>query len=163
MRAPTLRILVGTDFSRSALLALTEAVELAKQLPARLHLCHVLFGHGPSVGIPLLPELLDELPAAKEARTRMQALLDSFGARVSGDVSVGLGAPAEGLLHFIFELRPNLVVVASHGKGMRKRALLGSVSDELLHRSPIPVLVVPTLEHTSRRNNNLLYAQPLHE
>ena len=49
-----------------------------------------------------------------------------------------------GVLEQIEKLLPDLVVVGSHGKSGITRALLGSVSDAVCHRSPVPVLVVPT-------------------
>jgi hypothetical protein len=52
--------------------------------------------------------------------------------------------PLAGMLSLIKEIRPDLVVVCSHGKGLLKRALIGSVSSQLVQRSPVPVLVVPT-------------------
>jgi len=41
------------------------------------------------------------------------------------------------------EVKPDFVVVGSHGKGILKRAFLGSVSGELARRSPVPVMIVP--------------------
>jgi hypothetical protein len=45
---------------------------------------------------------------------------------------------------WIKEMKPDVVVVGSHGKGMLSRALLGSVSSELAAKSPVPVMIIPT-------------------
>jgi nucleotide-binding universal stress UspA family protein len=41
-------------------------------------------------------------------------------------------------------LHAELIVVGSHGHGLLYDALLGSVSADILRKSSLPVLVVPT-------------------
>ncbi|KAI8891817.1 hypothetical protein BC833DRAFT_533631, partial [Globomyces pollinis-pini] len=43
----------------------------------------------------------------------------------------------------IESIHPDFVVMASHGKGMVAKALLGSVSQHVLHQSKVPVIIVP--------------------
>lgn len=50
------------------------------------------------------------------------------------------GRPADGILAHTDDAQ--LVVVGSHGKGVVRRFLLGSVSRQLLHESEVPVAVV---------------------
>ncbi|HWE30225.1 MAG TPA: universal stress protein, partial [Polyangia bacterium] len=51
-----------------------------------------------------------------------------------------------GLLEAVTQLLPQLLVVGSHGRHGIARALLGSVSESLARRSPVPVLIVPAPE-----------------
>jgi nucleotide-binding universal stress UspA family protein len=40
----------------------------------------------------------------------------------------------------------SLIVMMSHGRGWFKRAILGSVADEILRHSSVPVLIIKTKE-----------------
>ncbi|KAI8901301.1 hypothetical protein BC833DRAFT_522344 [Globomyces pollinis-pini] len=56
------------------------------------------------------------------------------------------GDPRLVIQHKIDILHPDFVVMASHGKGMVARAILGSVSSYVLNNSKVPVLIVPFSE-----------------
>ena len=56
--------------------------------------------------------------------------------------TVGLGDPAFAILEQARLLKPDLIMVGSHGRKGISRFLLGSVSHTLVHQSPYPVLVV---------------------
>jgi nucleotide-binding universal stress UspA family protein len=147
-------ILVGIDFSAASERALTQAVELAERLPARLQVVHIhemlptvpaadMLGVMPNYGT------LDE--RYEEERVQRRNRCSELCERVISDrVRYGIylvDAPAvAGLLGAIATLKPNLVIVGTHGRGALKRWLLGSVSTELCRRSPVPVLVVPPAE-----------------
>jgi hypothetical protein len=51
-----------------------------------------------------------------------------------------------GLLAAIDQLKPDLVIVGSHGRRGIQRALLGSISESLARRAHVPVLIVPSPE-----------------
>ena len=53
-----------------------------------------------------------------------------------------VGEPGPELCRLAADEGADLLVVVSHGRGVLKRVLLGSVSDYVLHHSPCPVLVV---------------------
>ncbi|HXU83781.1 MAG TPA: universal stress protein, partial [Polyangia bacterium] len=53
----------------------------------------------------------------------------------------GLRAP-EAIVQAAERLGVDLIVMASHGRSGLKRALLGSVAEEVARRSPKPVLIV---------------------
>lgn len=143
MSNSTLHIMACIDFSDCSMTALAHAVRLAEPLHARLHLCHIAEGEGLVAATNLGLNTPDTFPVAKEARVRLQYELAQLSASVDAEIHVRLGTAVTGLLSLIREIRPAMVVVCSHGKGLFKQALLGSVSAELARRSPVPVLIVP--------------------
>jgi nucleotide-binding universal stress UspA family protein len=53
------------------------------------------------------------------------------------------GGTVELLLKEAADLKADFIVVGTHGKGMFSQLLLGSVSEELIKKSPIPIHVIP--------------------
>ena len=144
MNNSTLHILVGVDFSDSSPMAVAQAVKLAERAPSRLHIAHIAPSTGVNAPVNLGLNIPDEFPEAKEARTRLERVKATLAASLDVELHVRIGTPVAGLLTLIKELKPDVVVVGSHGKSLLERALLGSVSNRLVQLSPVPVLVVPT-------------------
>ena len=143
MNDTMLHILVGLDFSESSALALAQALKLAERTSARLHICHIAPGGGINAPVNLGMNIPVEFPAAQEARSQLERVKSNLGTNLDVELHVRIGAPVEGLLALIQELKPDLVVVCSHGKGLVQRTLLGSVSNRLVELSPVPIMVVP--------------------
>lgn len=66
--------------------------------------------------------------------------LEGRGASVS--VSVRVGDPAVEILAAIQELAPDLVAMTSHGRSGVSRFVRGSVAEQVVRGSPVPVLLV---------------------
>lgn len=58
------------------------------------------------------------------------------------------GDPAGEILQKADELKGNVVVMGTHGKGLLAHAFLGSVAEKVLNRIKIPVLIIPIPEET---------------
>jgi nucleotide-binding universal stress UspA family protein len=58
------------------------------------------------------------------------------------DIQVLAGKPAPSIVDMAVRGNYSLIVLCSRGKSGLKRLLLGSVAEELLRRSPLPVLIV---------------------
>lgn len=142
-----LPVVVGVDESDAARDALAEAFEIARTLRAHLTVAH-MWEIGAAVGMGDLGgqgnmdwQLLDTLESKQ--RRQMDALVRPLASRypnahvneVFQDVT-----PAKGLTDLSREAQ--LVVVGSHGRGRVADALLGSVSQNLIHHAECPVLVV---------------------
>jgi nucleotide-binding universal stress UspA family protein len=145
-------ILVPLDGSGFAEQALPLALDLARREGASLDLVqvHELYAlNDPHAG--WLP-----YDAATDALFREQerAYLADLGGRLAGLAAVGVttavldGFPADGILERAQATRPGLVVMTTHGRGPVSRAFLGSVTDEVVRRAPVPVLLVRPREET---------------
>ena len=73
-------------------------------------------------------------------------LLDAAGLPYTHHIAVG--HVADTIVHFAAERGFDKIVMGTHGRGGLMQALLGSVAQEVLERSPIPVtLVKPAAEN----------------
>lgn len=134
------RVLVAVDRSYPAEPAIEQAERFARLADGQLRAIHVV------EPLSLWPEPArlaeqrryhDESVAALEHE--VWPLLRFPGAEQtvrSGDAAVALAAEAA-------DWHADVLVVGSHGKGWVKRALLGSVTEQLLNRLPVSLLVVP--------------------
>jgi nucleotide-binding universal stress UspA family protein len=136
-------IVVGTNFSDTAEIALVKALELARVNGARLH---VVTASPPSV-----PPASGSSAGASggqwmgpdfQADVALERTLERVRA---GDVDVQqhtLAAdPGDAILNVADDVGADLIVVGN--KGMRRR-VLGSIPNTVSHRAPCDVLIVQT-------------------
>ena len=141
------RILLATDGSTEATLAAQTAVGLADKTNSELHVVYVGwldYGY-PSHGIPDL-EYLQRVQEklTQEARKLLAAEVEQVKAAGASEVEahLSMGSPEVEIVKLAEEIGAGLIVVGSRGLGGLKRALLGSVSDSVVHHAHCPVLVV---------------------
>lgn len=72
-------------------------------------------------------------------------LLGSFPG-LAVDVALVRARPVDALIEVATERNAEAIAVGHGGSGPLRAALIGSVTYEIVHRSPIPVLVVPNDE-----------------
>lgn len=134
-------LIVGYDGSSCARAALDAAIDLARLYGERLVIAFAdlppdrLRGEEWKVHRQAIREMGEEVTAEALTRTRE--------AGVEADVEFVLERPAEALLDLAAMRDARMIVVGTYGEGPIKGAIIGSVPFKLLHRSPIPVLVVP--------------------
>lgn len=138
-------ILLATDGSPSAERATDEAVRLARTAGWPLHVVvvwrtPVIVGYGYTPMAPVHELSEAERQAATEVAERVVARARAAGAETTFEVREG--DAADEICAAAEELRPELVVIGSHGWGGFRRAVLGSVSSRVLHEAPCGVLVV---------------------
>lgn len=141
------KIVVGVDGSATSRAALRWAVDEGRRHGASVTAVHAW--HDPYTGsaLPFAPGLLD--PTSYQAVG--ERLLDSVINEV--DVS-GLAEPVRRLVvhgsaaQALVEAAEDadLLVVGSRGRGGFAGLLLGSVSQQVIHHAPCPVLVLPPVE-----------------
>jgi nucleotide-binding universal stress UspA family protein len=144
------KILVATDGSEEADLALTTAADLAEKTDSELH---VAFVFPTAVQLPFPRPILARPAEVQEreleaAMHQAQEFLDRQVERVKNEgVSVAethlvRGQPDREIVHIGEETGAGLIVMGSRGLGGIRRALMGSVSDSVVRHAHCPVLIV---------------------
>lgn len=140
-------ILVTTDFSPLADLAFAPAGELARNLEGKLIAVHVIETPRPPKPDPTGPyfkaaQALYQADAEREAECLKELELRTRKlAGVDWKAVVGRGNPIKTVLEIARLEDSDLIVISSAGRSGIKRLLLGSVAEQMLRESPLPVLV----------------------
>jgi len=129
-------ILVPQDGSPAAASILPYVTHLARNLGARIVLLTVL------VPIPALGR-----PAETEGSAEAQALIRRQAARcrdagVEATTLVVAGQPAAEIIRRARDGHADLIAMGTRGHSGLRRGLLGSVTDEVVRASPVPVLAL---------------------
>lgn len=143
------KILVATDGSEDATLAVRVAGDLARRAGARLEIVHVWRG------LPLRMDLshpaYSERMAKEYAELREREVEQVMGQQESEAEAAGApvtrtylreGHPAGEIVDLAGEIGADLVVVGSRGLGTIKRLLVGSVAEGVVRLAVCPTLVV---------------------
>lgn len=137
-------ILVPLDGSAFGEFALSLAVSLARRIGATIHLAHVhqVVPPGTLAGMTLVDTLDQRLRQDEQnyladlvRRLDEAASVPIRTALLDGDVVTALRQYAE-------KNAVELVVMSTHGRGALGRFWLGSIADELMRKSSVPVLMM---------------------
>lgn len=136
-------ILLPTDFSETALQATRYALEMARRFDARLHLLHVI--EDPVVYLPMFESY--PLPSRQEFETFAKERLESWIVPEDrGSVELEYrwvhGTPFVEIVRDARAHDIDLIVMGTHGRGMVKQLLMGSVAEKVIQKAPCPVLTV---------------------
>lgn len=142
-------IVVGTDGSQTASEAVRQAVELAKQIGARIEL---VSAYEPVPSQRLRQEQKDvpeDLQWMVNPREDVDATLEDAAdavreAGVDVETFARQGDPADAILDVAEETGADLIVVGNKGMTGAKRFLLGSVPNKVSHHAPCSVLIIRT-------------------
>ena len=134
-------IVVGIGPAGSGLAAAHRAANLARALGAKVVL---VFGYESSSlgqrGGPL-EEQVQEIADEVTNELRAQLVLDFPD--VVFEVELVRDRAVDSLIRVAEARNADMIVVGHGGRGPMRAALLGSTTYEIVHRAPIPVLVVP--------------------
>lgn len=88
------------------------------------------------------PEVIDQVSAEAgvHALAGAQELLNA--AQLAYECEVAKGDPAHTIIDIAERFACDLIVMGARGNSVLRRAMMGSVSNEVLHASPIPVMIV---------------------
>ena len=156
------QLIAAVDFSSTTQGVLEQAELYAEALDAKLWIVHVasdetqalVYDTTPFTGyesdlvsMPGDVQLARNISADEMRREHSQLLGMSAALRERGIAAKALllkGDAAEQLLKKAAELEAELILVGSHGHGLLRKALLGSVSESIIRHAHCNVLVVPS-------------------
>jgi nucleotide-binding universal stress UspA family protein len=126
-----MKILLPVDGSELSLDAVRFAIRMVQE-PANLY--ELLVAHDPQVINRVSAE------AGLHTLQSAQALLDAAG--VEYECEVAQGDPAHTIIDIAERFACDLIVMGARGNSALRSAMLGSVSNEVLHASAVPVVIV---------------------
>ena len=154
------KILVPMAFTDNCIRAKEFADAIAKSFGAEVELLHVVeaspyevYQQKGIVGdVPLYERAIGSMPSStqryivkdviEETRNELDKIAASDGTGLKYVTEVKHGHAVDEILRAIDEYKPNLVVMATHGRTGVKHMLLGSVAEKVVRLSPVPVLTV---------------------
>ena len=149
-----MELLVAIDLSDSTESVIENAKRIAKSSDSSIWLIHVAAPEPDFVGYVnynVGPET--ERDAVSKGLHAEHKILQQHAEelREEGVDCVALlvqGATVDTILQEAEKLSVEMIVLGTHGKSAAMRMLVGSTSEGVLHRSSIPVLIVPTHKRT---------------
>ena len=142
-------VVVGTDGSETAELAVRQAAELARAFGARLTIVTAFTPH-PEEEARLqqqAPEdirwMITDAASADERARRGRAIAKDVGVK-EVKTAVDSGDAAEMLINTVENSGGDLIVVGSKGMTSAKRFILGNVPNKVSHHAPCDVVIVHT-------------------
>jgi nucleotide-binding universal stress UspA family protein len=139
-------ILVPVDFSDVTEAVIAQAQRLAEALGAKIWLIHVASARPDFVGYEVGPVSVRDSVARELHREHEQLQQYQDELRAEGLVATALlvpGMPPNKILEEAERIRPDMIVIGSHGHGALYHLLAGSVCEGVLKHAPCPVVVVP--------------------
>jgi nucleotide-binding universal stress UspA family protein len=143
-------ILVGTDGSDTAAVAVARAIELARAIAARLQIVSayepIAERHLRATRLQAPADIQWILPPREDVLELLEtARRDAEAAGVTSiETFARVGDAADAILDVAEEQKCDLIVIGNRGMTGATRFLLGSVPNKVSHHAPCSVLIVRT-------------------
>lgn len=134
-------ILISIDDSPYSTKAAKTGVLLAKKLNAKIVLIHVvdngfIMSDGGYTPSDMIRSMKDE------AKTFLKKIQETFSCQ-DALTFIEVGKPSNEILKTANAVEADVIVLGTHGRTGLTRVLMGSVAEDIVRHSKIPVLVVP--------------------
>jgi universal stress protein A len=140
MGFPYTKILCPVDFDECSLEGLDKAIEVARYFKASIVLVHVVSLTLQFREVPIIP------PEIHQKRIEVKAKLNDIARSqldgINHEAVVYVGDVAGCITEAVAEFSPDLVVMATHGRGGLAHFVLGSVAEVIVRKAGCPVLTI---------------------
>jgi len=158
------KILVPIDFSQYSENALKVAAKIARKNNSEIHLLHMLeipsqMNDAVSSGVQI-PEIMLFIKKAQEKlqETEEKAYLQDI--KIAQHIK--FEGAFSGILSFVKENKPDLIVMGSHGISGIEEIVLGSNTEKVVRLSEVPVLVIKK-DTTEFKGEHFVFASDFSE
>ncbi|MBI5093815.1 MAG: universal stress protein [Candidatus Hydrogenedentes bacterium] len=149
-----IQVLFPTDFSPYAHYAMRYAFALAKRYKGAVHIAHCVESsalsiagmHGFDASQPELETLLNSMREHAESRLAHYVQM-AHDDGIDATHHIVSGRPSHEIIKLAEELDCVMIVIATHGRTGFDHVVFGSVCEQVVRHSPIPVLSVKHPEH----------------
>jgi nucleotide-binding universal stress UspA family protein len=145
------RILLATDFSPNSGEATKYACTLATKFKAELHLLYVFeeyTGSTYSIGVPLPPPHSRIEEQKQQVAESLVEMIDAeWRSKHSIVRATREGHPFVEIIRYAKDQAIDLIVMGTHGRTGIPHLLMGSVAENVVRKSPCPVLTVRPADH----------------
>lgn len=150
------KVLITLDYDPTAEKVAETGYALAKEMKAEVFLLHVISNmeyytstvYTPIMGYGDLGNAgLTRVYTAEDLRQETQKYLDKSKEHLGDEAIqtvIAEGESADAILRVANELNINLIIMGSHSRRWLDKVLVGSVTEKVLHKSKIPLFIVPT-------------------
>lgn len=149
------KVLIALDYDPPAQKIVETGYALAKGMNAEIILLHVLsdatyyssLNYFPVMGYEGFNNLGMLQMDNDELRKTAQEFLDKSKQHLNDETIVTVvkeGDFAESIIETATELNADVIVMGSHGRRGLDKMLMGSVAESVLHKSIIPLFIIPT-------------------
>src|SRR5215472_10030040 len=143
------KILVPVDFSDPSKTAVSYGLSLALQFNANLVLTHIVPSSTALVYTFPTESLAFEREQVKHARSTLPSLIPGeYRDRVNLRTIVKVGEVRSELLGVLHDEKIDLLVMGTHGRNVFERFFLGSLTERMLRKVPVPILTVSHFDPT---------------
>ncbi len=150
------KILIAIDYDPAAQKVAEAGFDLAKAMNAQTILLHVVsvatyyssLNYSPIMGFGgFSNSYAVETNTLEEIKKAAQIFLDKSKEHL-GDAKIGTivkdGDFGETILSTAKELNADIIVMGTHSRRGLDKILMGSVAENVLHHSPVPLFIIPT-------------------
>jgi nucleotide-binding universal stress UspA family protein len=148
------RILIGIDDTEYSKHAAAYGFELAHAFKSKVGLIHIVEPviitqpNDPSMLGAFIPTFgIENVEIEKIQGEQSKKLLNDIVETLGKGLEVSqfneLGSKAETILQCAAQFNATLIVIGTHQRHGLDRLLMGSVSENILRHSPVPVLIIP--------------------
>ena len=149
------KVLIALDYDPTAQIVAETGYEIAKSMKAEALLLHVIsdaaqysyVDYSPVMGFGGFNLHMAQADTAEKLEIIAQEYLNQ-SKRHLGDVTIQtvirIGDFGETILNTASELNADIIVMGTHSRRGLEKILVGSVAENVLRHSSIPVLIIPT-------------------
>lgn len=154
------KVLIALDYNQSAQKVAEMGYEIAHSMGAEITIMHVMVDpiyysdpeYSPIVGfsghIYSTPILLDSLEGLTSV---VQIFLDKIKQHLGDDSIITLiksGDFSDSILETSIDINADMIVMGSHSQKWLEKIVMGSVSENVLKCTSLPILIIPTSKKT---------------